>query len=107
MGGFEVNDSSSISAPANYPCAITLFNSKGEDLDVTITGFGVKSFATKITLPFEKTSYGQYKEDFRITPTDDVVMFYVGSVTGESSSGGIIWTKHFTPNTIDIINNPG
>ncbi|CDW89075.1 UNKNOWN [Stylonychia lemnae] len=103
MGGFQVNDSMVIQAPPNYPCAIALFNSKKEDLDVTITGFGVKSYATKISLPFKKTSYGQFNDDFRILPSDDVVMFYVGSVTGQSSFGGIIWTKHFNENSgVDI-----
>lgn len=51
-GGFSVNDSSGINAPPGNPCAIALFNTKKLDLDVALTGLGVRSYMMKVTFPF-------------------------------------------------------
>lgn len=83
QGGFSVNDSSGIKAPVGNPCAIALFNSKNLDLDVSLTGLGVRSYVMKMTFPFEQTAYEQVKGDLRILPKDDVILLYVGSNTND------------------------
>jgi len=56
-GGFYGNDSSGLTAPPGNPCAIALFNFMGLNLDVSLTGYGVRSYVSKISLPYNQTVY--------------------------------------------------
>ena len=93
-GGFNANDSSGLSAPPGNPCAIALFNSAGLNLDLSLTGYGVRSYVSKITLPFNQSTYQQVEGDLRILPSDNVVLLYIGSKTNQEQLGGIVWTVH-------------
>lgn len=69
--------------PNGNPCAIAIFNNKRMDLDVIITGYGVKAYSTKITLPFNRTELQLTNNTLRIEPNDNVVLLYIGSTTSK------------------------
>ena len=97
MGGLSLDGKQMIKVPHNYPCYISLVNSRRNKVDFTVYGAPVNTtaFMMQINYPFNATNYTllEFGKPYRIEKNYDITILYLGSIIDGNSTSLIEWKK--------------
>jgi len=97
MGGLALDGKQLIKIPHNYPCYISLVNSRKNLVDITLFGNSVKTsaFIQQISYPFNATNYTllEFGKPYRIEKNYDITILYLGSIIDANTTSLIEWKK--------------
>ena len=97
MGGLALDGKLSLKVPNNYPCYISLVNSRRNKVDFTLygTAFNTSVFMMKINYPFNASNYTmvEFGKTYHIQKTDDITILYLGSLIDQNTTSLIEWKK--------------
>ena len=95
MGGLSIDGKSSLTVPYNFPCYISLVNSRHNNIDFTLYGAPVNqtAFMMRINYPFSVSDYNvlEFGKAYRINKADDITILYLGSIVEANTTSFLEW----------------
>ena len=90
MGGLALDGKQLLNIPSNYPCYISLVNSRRNKVDFTLFGAPINTtvFMMRINYPFNSSNYTMvdFGKPYRIDKSDDITILYLGSIINANTT---------------------
>ena len=96
-GGYGTSGSVTFTAPANEPCALTMYNSALKDLTVFVSGSGIGTYLLSLDYPYDSSkSHSSGGQSYGISSSTNVVHMYIGAQQSISQTATVSWSEVVT-----------